>query len=49
MDVDEDCDIRGFVEGQGIPFVKGRGFYQLSKSETIQVRVQLLFFVMRAI
>ena len=36
MTVDENCDIRGFVTKNGIEFEKGRGFYELSKAETVQ-------------
>ncbi len=36
MEVESDCSIRAFVEGNGIPFQKGRGFYKLTKTETIQ-------------
>ena len=36
MTVDENCDIRGFVTKNGIEFKKGRGFYELSKAETVQ-------------
>ena len=36
MTVDENCDIKGFVESNGIKFKKGRGFYELSKAETVQ-------------
>ena len=36
MTVDENCDIKGFVEKNGIKFKKGRGFYELSKAETVQ-------------
>jgi len=36
MTVDENCDIKGFVEKNGIAFKKGRGFYELSKAETVQ-------------
>lgn len=34
--VEADCSIRDFVEANGIAFEKGRGFYELSKPETIQ-------------
>lgn len=34
--VDSDQDIRSFVEDHGIPFKQGRGFYQFTKTETIQ-------------
>ena len=36
MTVDENCDIRGFVTRNGIEFKKGRGFYELTKAETVQ-------------
>lgn len=36
MTVDENCDIKGFVTKNGIEFKKGRGFYELSKVETVQ-------------
>lgn len=36
MTVDENCDIRGFVTKNGIEFKRGRGFYELTKHETVQ-------------
>lgn len=36
MEVDKDTCIKDFVESAGIKFEKGRGFYELSKGETIQ-------------
>ena len=36
MTVDENCAIKEFVENNGIKFKKGRGFYELSKAETVQ-------------
>lgn len=36
MTVDVNCDIKGFVTKNGIEFKKGRGFYELSKAETVQ-------------
>lgn len=36
MTVDENCAIKEFVESNGITFKKGRGFYELSKAETVQ-------------
>ncbi len=36
MRVDDDCDIKGFVEENGAAFKKGRGFYEFTKAETIQ-------------
>ena len=36
MEVPENIDIRSFVESNGIAFKKGRGFYELTKSETVQ-------------
>lgn len=36
MHVDHTCDIRGFVTSNGITFKRGRGFYELTKHETVQ-------------
>lgn len=36
LDVDSACSIREFVEGQGLAFRAGRGFYEFTKAETIQ-------------
>lgn len=36
MLVEEDTPIKEFVESNGIKFKKGRGFYELSKAETVQ-------------
>lgn len=36
MDVPVDSEIRSFVQSQGVEFEKGRGFYQLTKAETVQ-------------
>lgn len=36
IEVDEDCDIRSFVEDMGITFRPGRGFYQLTKAVNVQ-------------
>lgn len=36
MEVDTDMDIKSFVEFNGIIFKRGRGFYELSKSEKVQ-------------
>ena len=36
LHVDNVCDIKSFVEKVGIKFRKGRGFYQFTKSETVQ-------------
>lgn len=36
MTVDENCAIKQFVENNGIKFKTGRGFYELSKAETVQ-------------
>lgn len=36
MIVDKDTAIKEFVEFNGITFKKGRGFYELSKAETVQ-------------
>jgi hypothetical protein len=36
LDVDEDTSIREFVEDNGLTFHKGRGFYEFTKTETVQ-------------
>ena len=36
LDVDKDSSIREFVESNGAKFKKGRGFYEFTKTETIQ-------------
>ena len=36
LDVDRDCAIKEFVQEQGATFKKGRGFYEFTKTETIQ-------------
>jgi len=36
LEVERDCDIRGFVEANGLIFKKGRGFYEFTKTVTIQ-------------
>lgn len=36
MEVDENCDIKGFVIKNGTTFKRGRGFYELTKHETVQ-------------
>lgn len=36
LPVDEDCDIKSFVEKNGLVFRKGRGFYEWTKKVTIQ-------------
>jgi hypothetical protein len=40
--VDEDCDIKSFVESLGVNFRKGRGFYQFTKSELVQERKEVV-------
>lgn len=37
-----DKDIRGFCEGMGITFAKGRGFYEFTKTETIQASKEIV-------
>lgn len=37
-----DTDIKGFVEGYGIEYKKGRGFYELTKPETIQENKEVI-------
>lgn len=36
LDIDADCPIRDFVTENGLRFKKGRGFYEFTKTETIQ-------------
>src|SRR5438067_7995473 len=36
LDVDKDTPIKDFVEENGLRFKKGRGFYEFTKTETIQ-------------
>ncbi len=36
LDVDKDVAIKAFVEENGLGFKKGRGFYEFTKTETIQ-------------
>lgn len=42
LHVDHDVDIKGFVVSTGAEFKIGRGFYQLSKSETVQERKEVV-------
>jgi hypothetical protein len=35
LTVDEDCSIKSFVEGRGLAFKAGKGFYEFTKSESI--------------
>lgn len=36
LDVDKDCPIKAFVQENGLTFKTGRGFYEFTKTETIQ-------------
>jgi hypothetical protein len=36
LDVDKDCPIKTFVQENGLAFKTGRGFYEFTKTETIQ-------------
>lgn len=36
MEVDENCDIKGFVQKNGIVYKVGRAFYELTKTEDVQ-------------
>lgn len=36
LEVDRDCSIKEFVQENGLTFKKGRGFYEFTKTETIQ-------------
>jgi len=36
LGVDRDASIRDFVENNGLPFARGKGFYELRKTEVVQ-------------
>lgn len=40
--VTSDEAIRDLVQGNGLPFVKGRGFYEFTKRETIQAKKEVI-------
>ena len=42
LDVDEDCSIKNFVEGRGLQFKKGKGFYEFTKTETIGAKKEVV-------
>jgi len=42
LHIDKDVDIAGFVRSTGARFHKGSGFYQFTKSETIQEKKQVV-------
>ena len=42
LDVDKDEAIKDFVEGQGLQFATGRGFYEFTKTETIQKTKEII-------
>jgi hypothetical protein len=42
LDVDTDCAIRDFVTENGLRFKKGRGFYEFTKTETIQATKEVV-------
>ena len=42
LEVDRDCSIKEFVEEQGATFKKGRGFYEFTKTETIQAYKEII-------
>lgn len=42
LTVDRKCDIRTFVEESGAAFKKGRGFYQFTKTESIQAHKEVV-------
>jgi hypothetical protein len=42
LDVPRECEIRPFCEMKGIRYEKGRAFYQLTKTETIQFSKQII-------
>lgn len=42
LHVDDDCVIKDFVKSTGAPFRKGRGFYQFTKTETVQEQKEVV-------
>ena len=42
LDVDDDQSIRDFVEENGLTFKTGRGFYEFTKTETVQERKEVV-------
>lgn len=42
LEVDRDAPIKQFVEDQGATFKKGRGFYEFTKTETIQGHKEII-------
>lgn len=42
LTVDEDCSIKSFVEGRGLSFKAGKGFYEFTKSETIGAKKEVV-------
>jgi predicted DNA-binding WGR domain protein len=42
LDVDEDGPIKAFVEANGLTFKTGRGFYEFTKTETIQGHKEII-------
>lgn len=42
LTVDQDGDIKAFVQRRGLVFAKGRGFYEFTKKETIQANKEVV-------
>lgn len=42
LDVDDDAAIKAFVEANGLTFKTGRGFYEFTKTETIQGHKEII-------
>lgn len=42
LDVDEKCDIRSFVQKNGLIFNTGRGFYEFTKPEKISDKKEVV-------
>jgi hypothetical protein len=40
--VDEDCSIKNFVEGRGLSFKAGKGFYEFTKAEMIGAKKEVV-------
>lgn len=42
LEVDKTCAIKGFVQENGLIFKRGRGFYEFTKTETIQGKKEII-------
>jgi hypothetical protein len=42
LKVNKEADIKAFIEGQGLTYLKGRAFYQLTKDEKVQSHKEIM-------